>query len=72
MNGAPLKIAPGQPFPLGAWPAEDGVNFALFSRHATGVTLLLYAAPQDPHPMHRITLGPTVIGTVISGMAGWW
>jgi len=37
---------PGRPFPLGAWLVGEGVNFALFSRHASAVELLLYS-PAD-------------------------
>lgn len=53
-----LRTAQGRAFPLGAWVIGKGINFALFSRHATGVTLLAYASPQDPQPAHRITLDP--------------
>ena len=35
-------IAEGLPYPLGATPDADGVNFALFSAHATGVELCLF------------------------------
>jgi len=34
--------------PLGATCAEDGVNFALYSRHASEVWLLLFDAPDGP------------------------
>ena len=54
----------GRPWPLGvAWLADDNAfNFAIYSRHADRVTLLLYAgaAPETPlqevplrHPDHR-------------------
>ncbi len=49
----------GKPLPLGAEPTESGVNFSLFSRNATGVTLVLFESaergcayqelPLDPH-----------------------
>ena len=35
-------IAEGLPYPLGATPDGNGVNFALFSAHATGVDLCLF------------------------------
>jgi isoamylase len=38
---------PGQPYPLGATPDTDGVNFSIFSERATAVFLCLYA-PDDP------------------------
>ena len=37
-----FEIRPGQPAPLGATLDPDGVNFAVFSRHATTVTLCLF------------------------------
>lgn len=49
----------GSPSPLGAtWiPTERAWNFALYSRHASGVTLLLYG--DDPvHPLHQVELDP--------------
>jgi len=35
-------LRPGRPHPLGATPDPTGVNFAVFSRHATGVDLCLF------------------------------
>src|SRR3954468_15199272 len=37
-----LRIARGRCLPLGTVATPDGVNFALLSRHATAVTLVLY------------------------------
>ena len=36
-----LTAEPGRPSPLGATPEPDGLNFAVFSRHATSVALLI-------------------------------
>jgi len=36
-----LKIFPGQAFPLGVSEVDNGINFAIFSQHATAVTLCL-------------------------------
>ncbi|XP_077212723.1 isoamylase 3 [Tasmannia lanceolata] len=36
-----FKVSPGQSFPLGASEMEKGINFAIFSRHASSVTLCL-------------------------------
>ncbi|KAK9270864.1 hypothetical protein L1049_026450 [Liquidambar formosana] len=36
-----LKVFPGQAFPLGVSEVESGINFAIFSQHATAVTLCL-------------------------------
>lgn len=49
----------GSPSPLGAtWlESEQAWNFALYSRHATGVTLLLYG--DDPvTPVRTLVLHP--------------
>jgi isoamylase len=46
----------GSRFPPGATPTPDGVNFCIFSRHATRVELLLYAVATDPEPLQVITL----------------
>lgn len=35
------KIFPGQAFPLGVSEVENGINFSIFSQHATSVTLCL-------------------------------
>ena len=37
-----MKICPGRPYPLGATWDGRGINFALFSEHATGVELCLF------------------------------
>lgn len=39
-----LRSKPGKPYPLGATWDGEGVNFALFSEHATGITLCLFDA----------------------------
>jgi isoamylase len=44
--------------PLGATPSADGVNFSLFSRHATGVELLLFDDVDDGRPARVIRLDP--------------
>ena len=52
----------GTPQPLGAkWLREENsYNFALYSRHATGVTLLLYAARDLVNPLLRVPLNHLV------------
>jgi glycogen operon protein len=42
-----LRVWPGRPYPLGATWDGTGVNFALFSEHATGVELCLFREPED-------------------------
>ncbi|MBU0676299.1 MAG: glycogen debranching protein GlgX [Proteobacteria bacterium] len=34
--------SPGSPLPMGATPVRGGINFSLFSRHATAVSLLFF------------------------------
>ncbi len=36
-------VRPGRRYPPGASLSDEGINFSLYSRHATGATLLLYA-----------------------------
>ena len=52
--------AAGSSSPLGATCSDDGVNFSLFSRHATAVELLLFEGVDDPRPSRVIRLEPTV------------
>jgi isoamylase len=49
---------PGSRFPAGATALPDGVNFCVFSRDATRVELLLYAAAHSAEPFQVITLAP--------------
>lgn len=42
-----LQVTAGTPAPLGARARGDGVNFALFSAHATAVELCLFASGAD-------------------------
>ncbi len=46
--------------PLGARIESGGVTFALFSRHATAVRLLLYDQPEAAEAAREITLDPRV------------
>ena len=48
-------IRRGHPLPYGAAARRDGVNFSVFSKHATGVTLVLYA-PDDEDPLLELPL----------------
>lgn len=51
-------IEPGAAHPLGAIADEHGVNFVIFSEHATSVELLLFARYDDPQPFQAIPLDP--------------
>src|SRR6185503_14152045 len=48
----------GLPIPPGVTWEGDGWNFALFSRHATGVTLLLYDGKNFVKPVAVLELDP--------------
>jgi glycogen operon protein len=56
----PWEREEGSPSPAGAtWvESEKAWNFALFSRHASGITLLLYAADDETTPVHEVRLDP--------------
>jgi glycogen operon protein len=49
-------LRPGTPDLLGATPLADGVNFALFSYHASQVELLLFDRPDEGQPAAIIEL----------------
>jgi len=51
-------IQAGTPLPLGAHERGEGVNFAIFSRHAHQVHLELYDQPGDDTPARVIDLDP--------------
>mgnify|MGYP006284802535 CR=1 FL=1 len=48
----------GAPLPLGVHREDDGVNFAIFSRHATGVRLEFYDHADDEVPARVMKLDP--------------
>jgi isoamylase len=49
----------GQSAPLGATATLGGVNFSIFSRHASGVELLFFERENDNHPARVINLDPS-------------
>lgn len=51
-------IRPGRRYPTGANLEEDGVNFSIFSRHATSAELLLYEDCKSERPFQVIKLDP--------------
>jgi isoamylase len=51
-----VRIWPGDPYPLGATWTGVGVNFALFSEHATKVELCLFDSPDAPKETTRLVL----------------
>ena len=52
------EVRSGSPLPWGARQIGDGVNFAIFSRHATCVRLEFYDGPGDATPSRTIELDP--------------
>ncbi|MEO7476456.1 MAG: hypothetical protein ABIY46_14090, partial [Gemmatimonadales bacterium] len=51
-----MRIRPGRPYPLGATWDGRGVNFALFSEHATAVELCLFDTAEAGREAARIRL----------------
>ncbi|MGB9505387.1 MAG: glycogen debranching protein GlgX, partial [Candidatus Acidiferrum sp.] len=51
-------VRPGFPIPFGVHPYGEGVNFALFSRHATRVLLEFYESADACSPIRVIDLDP--------------
>ncbi|HEV8001527.1 MAG TPA: hypothetical protein VGP63_16695, partial [Planctomycetaceae bacterium] len=49
-----MRVWPGRPYPLGATWNGSGVNFALFSEHATKVELCLFNDANDKKEAQRI------------------
>lgn len=49
-----MRTKPGNPYPLGATWDGKGVNFALFSQHATGVQLCLFDSVDAKKESHQI------------------
>ncbi|NLJ76780.1 MAG: glycogen debranching protein GlgX [Peptococcaceae bacterium] len=49
-----IGVRKGSFYPQGATPVAGGVNFALYSKHAQGVDLLLFAHPLDATPVRII------------------
>ena len=50
------QIRPGSRYPAGATPVVDGVNFSIYSRHATHVELLLFETAESREPFQIIPL----------------
>jgi glycogen operon protein len=51
-----MRVWPGEPYPLGATWTGVGVNFALFSAHATKVELCFFDSPDSLKESARIAL----------------
>ncbi len=51
------QLRPGKPLPFGAMLVPGGVNFSIFSRHATACTLVLFEKGES-QPMVEIPYEP--------------
>ncbi len=51
-----MRVWPGRPYPLGATWDGGGVNFSLFSEHATKVELCLFDSPDAERESQRVAL----------------
>jgi isoamylase len=51
-----MRVWPGRPYPLGATWDGGGVNFAIFSEHATGVELCLFDSPDQAKESQTIKM----------------
>ncbi|GAB1540805.1 glycogen debranching protein GlgX [Scytonema sp. NUACC21] len=58
--GYKYQVEPGNYRPLGSLPDENGVNFSIFSEHATFVELLLFDKHDDLEPIQIIELDPKI------------
>ncbi|MGH7790188.1 MAG: glycogen debranching protein GlgX [Candidatus Binatia bacterium] len=56
-NGRELGVLHGSPLPFGSTQTRWGVNFAVFSAHATTMTLVLFA-PHQHAPLCELCLDP--------------
>jgi len=56
------EVEEGSSSPLGATPSATGVNFSVFSRHATGVELLLFDGIDDAKAARVVRLDPSAEG----------
>lgn len=53
-----MRVGISSASPLGATVSNDGVNFSVFSRHATAIELLLFDRVDDPRPVRVIPIDP--------------
>ncbi len=53
-----ISIGAGAPFPAGATVVDGGVNFSVFSRNATAMTLRLYSDATSQDPIRAVCLDP--------------
>ena len=66
MSGNEVRVWPVAPQPLGATWDGEGVNFAIFSAHATAIELCLFDRPDDQRESAHVSRW------MAEGEAGWW
>jgi glycogen operon protein len=54
------RFSPGKALPFGAVFTPHGVNFSLFSRNATAVSLVIFDHPQATEPIDELVLDPHI------------
>ncbi len=54
--GQTFRVAPGRPLPLGVDDCCDGFNFAVFSRHAERIELLVFESAASEQPLLSLDL----------------
>ena len=65
-NPRTYAVRPGHRHPPGATVEDEGVNFSVYSRHATGAELLLYEGADSREPFQVIKLDPELNHTFFS------
>ncbi|MGZ8152190.1 MAG: hypothetical protein ACXW0Q_04835 [Methylovulum sp.] len=66
MKKIEYKVKPGNSYPSGSKPNAGGVNFSIFSRHATHVELLLFETSDSDEPFQIIVLQEDINRTFFS------
>jgi glycogen operon protein len=54
----PEPTTKGRSSPLGATLSPEGANFSVYSKHATGIELLLFDRANDARPSRVIRIDP--------------
>ncbi|WP_394753969.1 glycogen debranching protein GlgX [Crenothrix sp.] len=66
MKNKKHELKSGTPYPSGSKLGTGGVNFSIFSRHATHVELLLFESAESEHPFQVIELQKEINRTFFS------
>ena len=53
-----FAVRAGQPLPFGATPVPGGINFSVYSNHATAMTLVLFGRG-EPQPLAELPFPPS-------------